>query len=357
VKAPLNCYRFLLALLSLAFAASATAALKLEAVAMVPAPGQPEGIAVSPDDGSFWVTSNQEHAEVVVWHFAADGALLHTYPVAGHSKSAAHGANGVTLDGNGRVYVLDYDGARIVRLDPRSGDQQVYATVPDLPTCRSTRRRASSLTCEPSYRDRPAWPNWGTFDSEGNLYVSDLNQGYIWKVPPGGGEAVPWLSDEAFQSIFSLNGMQFDAEGRMNFVLTLSFDLRNRKTLFKGVVYQINVLADGSAGQLQMVSTFSIGDGMSIGQDGKIYLPVSNPLTNRIDVVDPTVGKVVQRLPRATEQFSGGVSLDTPASVAFRGNELLITNHALFSDNRIHWAVLKLDVGQPGLPLHYPLVP
>jgi sugar lactone lactonase YvrE len=327
---------------------------QLNLVARVPEPGQPEGIAVDPVDGSFWVTSNQEQADVVVWHFSAQGELMETHPIMDHSNTARHGANGVTLDGSGRVYIMDFYLARVIRLDPATGMQEVYGTLPDLPTCLEIWGDPSDLGCESALYDRQAWPNWGTFAADGTLYVSDINQGYIWTIPPGGGVAEPWFSDELFESLYSLNGMQFDAEGRLVFVLTYSSqsDLR---TLGQGVVYRIPVLADGSPGELEEVSTFGIGDGMAIGMDGKIYLPISNPLVCQIQVVDPELGQVVQRI-RGKSTY-GGIPLDGPASVAFRGTELLITNHALFSDDPRHWAILSLDVGQQGLPLLYPVLP
>jgi hypothetical protein len=82
------------------------------------------------------------------------------------------------------------------------------------------------------------------------------------------------------------------------------------------------------------------------------FAAFSSPLVRRIHVVDPGLGKVVQRLPEKI--IDGGIPLDGPASVAFRGTELLITNHALFTDNPDRWAILALDVGQQGLPLFYP---
>jgi sugar lactone lactonase YvrE len=148
--------------------------------------------------------------------------------------------------------------------------------------------------------------------------------------------------------------MQFDAQGRLVFVLTYSSQI-DLSTLGRGVVYRIPVLADGSPGELEQVSTFGIGDGMAIGMDGKIYLPISNPLVRKIQVVDPELGRVVQRLPERI--VDGGIPLDGPASVAFRGTELLITNHSLFTENPDHWAILALDVGQQGLPLFYPELP
>jgi CubicO group peptidase (beta-lactamase class C family) len=326
----------------------------LKVVTTVPAPGQPEGIAVDPIDGSFWVTSNQEKTQVVAWHFSAEGELIETYPIINHSNTASHGANGVTLDGNGRVYIMDYHKARVIRLDPVTGNQNVYGTLPDLPSCFKTGENPSSLGCEPSLFNRQAWPNWGTFAADGTLFISDINQGYIWTIPPGGGVAEPWFSNEQFRSYYSLNGMQFDAEGRLVFVLTFSSQ-NDLSTLGRGVVYRIPVLTDGSPGKLEEVATFGIGDGMAIGMDGRFYLPISNPLVRQIQVVDPEQGRVVQRLPE--KSVNEGIPLDGPASVAFRGTELLITNHALFTDNPEHWAILALDVGQKGLPLFYPALP
>jgi CubicO group peptidase (beta-lactamase class C family) len=327
---------------------------RLKVVAKIPSPGQPEGIAVDPVDGSFWVTSNQEKASVVAWHFSPDGELLETYPVLGHSDRAIHGANGITLDGSGRVYILDYDGARILRLDPVTGRQDIYASIPDLPSCSDTGGNPAGLDCEPNPYDRPAWPNWASFAPDGTLFVSDLNQGYIWTIPPGGGIAEPWYSDDRFASYYSLNGMQFDTNGDLVFVLTVSGRL-DSGTFGRGVVYRIPVLAGNLPGVLEEVADFGIGDGLAIGMDNRIYLPVTNPLDYRIDVVDPATGTVVKRLPDRSASLE--IPLDSPASVAFRGTDLLITNHALFTDNPDHWAVLSIDTGQQRLPLYYPVLP
>lgn len=316
--------------------------------AKIPAPGQPEGIAVDPRDGSVWSGSNKARSKAVIWHHAADGTLLHTYEVMGHSDKAIHAINGIALDGQGRVYALDYDGARAIRLDPRTGAQEVYATFADLPLCISGRR-----PCEPGLLDRPAWPNWPTFDAQGNLYVSDLNQATIWKAPPGGGQARIWYQGADLASIYSLNGMQFDAQGRLNVMYTLSTRLSQ---FLRGVVYRIPVNADGSAGERATVGTACIGDGLTIGRSGRLYLPCSQPFLNRLQVMDPDTGAVLASHPSAAVQKQLEIPLDAPASAAFRGTHLLVTNHALFSQDPAHFAILKLEVGEEGLPLFYPPV-
>lgn len=319
--------------------------------ATVPEPGQPEGIAVDPRDGSVWTGSNRPEAGVVVWHYAADGTLLRTYPIFGHAGDAAHGINGITLDGDGYVYLLDYSGARAIRLDPVTGNERLYSSFPDLPAC-TPRLQRKATPCEPGRMDRQAWPNWGTFDAAGNLYVSDLNQATIWKVPPGGGKPQLWYQNADFASIYSLNGMQFDAQGRLVFVLTVS--LQPRKDFAQGTIYRIDVKPDGSAGTLARVGRIGIGDGLAIGASGRLYAPLSQPGANRIEVLDGDTGEVLDELPSSATQQTLAIPFDDPASVAFSGTQLLVTNHSMYSQNPDHFAVLWLEVGEPGLPLHYP---
>jgi hypothetical protein len=316
--------------------------------ARVPDPGQPEGIAVDPDDGSVWTGSNRARAAAALWHYAADGTLLRRYDLRGHAAGADHGVNGIALDGDGMVHALDYSGARDVRLDPATGQQEVYATFPNLPACSSGR-----TPCEPSPVDRPAWPNWPTFDAAGNLYVSDLHQATIWKVPKGGGIARVWYQNTDFASLYSLNGMQFDASGRLNFVLTVSMK-PDLSTLARGVLFRLTVNPDGTAGSLSRTGLIGIGDGLAIGRSGRIYAPLSQPFANTVQVVDPTTGGTVDNLPHAEVQAALPIPFDAPASAAFRGTSLLVTNHVLYSANARHWAVLELGVGEPGLPLNYP---
>lgn len=319
-------------------------------VARVPQPGQPEGIAVDPADGSFWTGSNRTRRAGVLWHYARSGRLLASVELDGHLP-ALHGINGVALDGLGRVYALDYAGSRIVRLDPRTGSQTVYATFADLPLCGLGRRGR----CEPSFLDRPAWPNWATFAPDGTLYVSDLNQATIWSVPAGGGEARVWHQSPDYASIYSLNGMQLDRDGSLVFVLTAS--LQGNRSFGRGVIYRLSISATGSPGRRSRVAVTGIGDGIAIGASGRIYAPLSEPFANRIQIVDGQSGGAVGNLPSRRGRRQLDVQIEAPASVAFSGTNLLVTNHALYSQSAAKFAVFAVGTGEPGLPLHYPVVP
>lgn len=317
-------------------------------ITVVPLPGQPEGIAVDPEDGSIWSGSNRPNSSADVWHWSADGALLATYTLADHVP-AEHGVNGIALDGDGRVYALDYSGARAVRIDPATGTQTVYATFANLPTCAG----APGTRCEPSPVDRPAWPNWATFAPDGIMYVSDLNQATIWKVPAGGGAAEIWYQNADFASVYSVNGMQFDAAGRLTFVVTTSL-LPRIESFGRGVVHRLPVTADGTPGALETVAVAAQGDGLAIGSSGRIYLPIANPLYNAVEVVDPDTRSVVASLPTPIESITRSIPYSTPASVAFRGTSLIVSNHGLLAIDPRQWAILELGVGETGLPLHYP---
>ena len=317
-------------------------------IAVVPLPGQPEGMAVDPVDGTIWSGSNRPNSSADVWHWGSDGSLIQTYSLMDH-EPAEHGVNGITLDGDGRVYALDYSGARAVRIDPHSGEQTVYATFDDLPSCAA----APGEPCEPSPLDRPAWPNWATFAPDGTMYVSDLNQATIWKVPAGGGAAEIWYQNPDFASIYSVNGMQFDAMGRLTFVVTVSL-APDVNTIGRGVVYRIPFSSNGLPGRLERVAVVGQGDGLAIGSSGRIYLPISNPFINSIQVVDPNTGFMVAELPTVLDRVTRSIPYSTPASVAFRGTSLVVSNHGLLAIDPRQWAILELGVGETGLPLNYP---
>ena len=64
----------------------------------------------------------------------------------------------------------------------------------------------------------------------------------------------------------------------------------------------------------------------------------------------------VGEIGRISSQPGDAVPLDNPAGIAFdsRTKSLLVANHALFSGNAAHFAVLRVYVGDPGDPLSQP---
>jgi DNA-binding beta-propeller fold protein YncE len=86
---------------------------------------------------------------------------------------------------------------------------------------------------------------------------------------------------------------------------------------------------------------------------GKLY--VSLALSNQISALAPN-GTELTRYQSAP---GDAVPLDSPAGIAFdsRTKSLLIVNHAIFTANPAHFAVLRLFVGNPGNPLDKPILP
>ena len=69
-------------------------------------------------------------------------------------------------------------------------------------------------------------------------------------------------------------------------------------------------------------------------------------------------GTLIARTPEnEVENQMLEVPFDQPASAAFLGDRVLVTNHALFSRNPNSYAVLDVFADEPGLPLFRPVIP
>jgi sugar lactone lactonase YvrE len=194
-------------------------------------------------------------------------------------------------------------------------------------------------------------PNGLAFDNQGNLYVTDTYvlgsappAGAIWRIPPHG-DAQLWLQDSELLGgrgnipdypPLGANGIAF----RHNRLYVASTE--------KGVIAQVPVLPDGSAGALSVVAQGSdliMVDGLAMDVHGAIYAALIGQ--DRVVTVNPDTGDITQLVGAAD-------GVDGPASLAFgtgRGNrqDLYFTNYAVLS--RAHPGVLKMDVGVPGMPL------
>lgn len=91
-----------------------------------------------------------------VFEYASSGALVRTFTVAGQDLSASHGVQVAANDAAGRLLLLDKTSGRIIRLDPSTGAQALYARVPDLPLCSSA---PAGAACSPALIDQPPMPD------------------------------------------------------------------------------------------------------------------------------------------------------------------------------------------------------
>ncbi len=200
--------------------------------------------------------------------------------------------------------------------------------------------------------DPSGLPNQPTFDTSGNLLVSDSSLGLIWRITPAG-TVSRWLSDPllrgdiapcpGFPLVVGVNGMAFDEHNNLFAANTA-----------RGLIIRIPVNPDGSAG-LPSVDAASCGtlvgaDGIAFDNRDNLYI-AANILSA---VVRLSPDGAISTLATAPD------GLDNPSGVAFgtgRGErtDVFITNFALFTllgGGTPHPSLMQMEVGVPGTPLH-----
>lgn len=193
-------------------------------------------------------------------------------------------------------------------------------------------------------------PNGLTLDKHSNLFVSDSVLGAVWRIPSdGSAPAEIWLQHELVAGCtpddFGANGIAF-----------WKGDLYVANT-GRGALVHVPVMSDGSPGEPTLVAgnldcepegLFGM-DGIALDVHGNVYALLV--LQNELVRIDPTDGA-------STTLLTGEDGLWNPASIAFgtgKGDRehIFITNYAVIPPGSDIFgpAVLKYDVGAPGLPL------
>lgn len=179
-------------------------------------------------------------------------------------------------------------------------------------------------------------------DRHRDLYVSDSFAGTITKVAPDGSSSAVWFQSALLQPDgfppFGANGLAFDRNQGFLYVANTSTD----------AVYRIQVLPDGSAGQIELFARGS-GGGQLDGADGIMFdvrgnLYVCANQANEIQVLSPD-GRLVQRYAGL-----GANALDFPASLVFEGRDLYVTDTSAFTGG-VNSRISVLTTPNPGLPL------
>jgi sugar lactone lactonase YvrE len=329
-------------------------------------PGQPEPVAIGPPQRRVYIGSNQlghgdADAPSVVWAYSRSGRLLRTYELKGQATEEDHGIQGLAFDGSGRLYALDRSvDPRVVRLNPRTGRQSEFGTFADVPPCEPSMNGEPAWSrgdqCSATTMDEPAAPDYAAFGPDGRLYVSDIEQALIWRLPRRGGEARVWFSDPLFENIFGPNGLQFVDDGRtLLMALTARSPRGGNPTV--GGLYEIGVAAPRRKARPRGLETFWESrpldgpDGFAVGRSGRIYLALAG--ASQL-VVLSSQGEELQRVPEEPMGTSDGVRWDGPGSVAFLGRRVLVTNHSPIMGNPDSWAVFDVWTGERGLPLYRP---
>ncbi len=318
-------------------------------LAAVPYPGHPGGIAIDGNTAYVDTFNPVDRAaddyDAIFTYDLASGTLRSDRPnpikVPRMMSPTPMGLAAIALDAQGLMYVADMNG-RILRLDPATGDQSDYATFP-----------TNSMT------SFTAMPDGIAFDGQGNLYVTDGSAPVIWRVPPGGGEAKPWLIDPALPSAWAsgLDGAAIDPSGTY---------LYFTEGYVSGTgVYRVP-LDNPSIAEVQLVHlygppppVFSSDDSelhgifgvsaIAFGSSGKLYVTLMG--ANQVSVLRPD-GSEEGRFP----DLQNPGPYDDPLFPALDGHGyLLITNLAIRAPEKS--AVLRAWVNDKGLPLVRPPIP
>jgi sugar lactone lactonase YvrE len=214
--------------------------------------------------------------------------------------------------GTDGLLVIDFGAHQVLSVNPANGQSAVCITLP-------------------SGSQAGAGLNALTFDTAGNVYISDSFQGIIWRFSPqatgkGCGEATAWVTDPLLlpnngnqpQSVppFGANGIEFNKAQDALFVANTAID-----TIIKIPV------SSGSPGK-PMVLTNSINgaDGIAIDRNDNIWVAANQ--ADEIVVIDPT-GKAIAKLGDFNGVANGKTNgLLFPASPVFSpdGTSLYVTN-------------------------------
>jgi sugar lactone lactonase YvrE len=327
--------------------------------ARVGAPGHPEPIAIGPD-GLIYVGTNRGIApgpysrmRSRIFAFDANGRLRRTVVIRGQELREEHGLQGLLFDGSGRLYALDRAAVRprVIVIDPRTGRQRNYARFTDVPLCGPTRR----TQCSEGAQDRHAGPDYAAFAPDGRMYVTDIDQGLIWRIARGGGRARVWFTDRLLDSPFGPNGIQFRRDGRtVLFAQTFSGDPQDEGA---GLLLELRVRRDGRPGRLRRFYTSRPGDGpdgFAIARSGHVYLAMA---TGNVLVRISPQGREVARYPQTPQDNARlRIPFDAPASMTFLGRRLLVTNQSYVRRQASSFAVFDVWTGEPGIPLFKPVL-
>ena len=219
---------------------------------------------------------------------------------------------GVAVDGNHNVYVCNATKHKVLRVSQR-GEISTY--------------------CEEAPDGPLAVPNYGSFDHEGNYYLSD--SGDYWKPS---GRLIRISSKGRVESLIGgnwhfSNGLAISPkDGAIFMIESTASD-----------VLRIPIQRDGTTASPEIYAqlTGAIPDGLAFAANGNLYCSCYYP--NRIYVIHPD-----QNIELLIEDSTGEV-LNQPTNIAFEPG-----GTRLFYANLGGAHIGALDVGERGMPLFYP---
>ena len=327
--------------------------------ARVPEPGYPALSLVAPDRtvyvGTFKNANEEDTGPSKVFAYSPEGKLERTYVVKGQTPGQAHGVQVAAISRTGILYLLDQNPPRVIALNPGNGVQATWAHFRDVLPCAPGTQPSGCSDTAPV--DNPPFPNYAAWGPDGSMYVTDYEQGVIWRVPNEGARAQVWFTDQR------LLGGTFGPAGivlmpdRRTLMISTSAGATAAPDATTGELYKLPIRADGRPGELEEIwesGPAEAPDGFALAKSGNVYMALVGPTTNQIVVISPK-GEELDRFPDDNSGENGSpVPFDMPSSVQFDGRRLIVTNDALVSGDPEHWVLFDIWAGEPGQPIFIP---
>lgn len=259
----------------------------------------PEGLAIA-TDCSVWCGGEEGE----IYRIEPDGSSIDVVASTGGFTL------GMAFDAKGRLYTCDLGEKAVFRLDPGTGNLELF----------SSGGGGSSMRI----------PNYPAVDhSRSCLYVSDsydfseLGPG-IWRLDLESGEGELWYD----QPLRFANGLALSLDRQWLYVVET----------FAHKVSRIPILQDGSAGSAEtfIANIERLPDGIAFDSTGDLYISCYEP--SRVFRVTPD--KRIELLFDDPDAHT----LCHPTNCAFRGADLLTSNLG-------RWHITKIAVGRNGAPL------
>ena len=196
------------------------------------------------------------------------------------------------------LLVIDFGAGNVLRVDPQSGAATVF-------TALGAGHGLNALT----------------FDTAGNVYISDSFQGVIWKTGPAGGAATSWVSSPLLTTTgfppFGANGLDFNRNETSLFIANTGND----------TIVRVPVMAGEPGAPVVFTNSINGADGLFVDEHDNLWVCANQ--SDEIVVTDPT-GKVIAKLGDFDGVRDGSpVGLLFPASLVRRGDWIYITNLSL----------------------------
>ncbi|CAN5417257.1 hypothetical protein BH11ACT8_BH11ACT8_24340 [soil metagenome] len=301
--------------------------------ATVPSPGFPAYVHHHTNGRVYagtYVAEDRQRSRVFEW--SARGTLLRSWTVPGQRLGAAHGVQVANQTHDGLLVVLETSTRSVNTLDPRTGRFRRVATLP-----------------------QGSVPNYATWGPK-NLFVTDYAKGVVWRVLRSG-RVQRWFASPKLEGLlgFGTTGIVYRQE-QHDFLITQQTTSDGSAVPTNGRLFRLPI-TKGRPGRIHSLWTSQptdLPDGFGIGRSGHVYVAMAG-LTQQLVELSAT-GRELDRFPDVPLSGDNGspIPFDTPCSATFLGTEVLVANQSAVAGDASHQAILRVEVGEPGMRPHLP---